>query len=149
MRLDRHATILDVIKTQDIETQEELVCALRTRGFSVTQATVSRDIKEMRLVKVMNDEGVYKYDVVESTEKGLTDRQLRVFAESVISLESANNLLVIKTITGSANAACNAIDSLKWPEILGTIAGDDTILIILKSNEAVEGVMKRFREMMK
>ena len=149
MKSVRHDLILDIIDKKDIETQEELAAELKARGVKVTQATVSRDIKELRLVKVLSENGGYKYATAERAEKGMSERFIRILAESVMSIESAVNLIVIKTISASAQAAAEAIDSLKWPELLGTIAGDNTILVIARSEEAVESVVSRFHALIK
>ena len=149
MKSVRHDLILDIIDKKDIETQEELAAELKARGVKVTQATVSRDIKELRLLKVLSENGGYKYATAERAEKGMSERFIRILAESVMSIESAVNLIVIKTISPSAQAAAEAIDSLKWPELLGTIAGDNTILVIARSEEAVESVVSRFHALIK
>ena len=149
MKSVRHDLILDIIDKKDIETQEELAAELKARGVKVTQATVSRDIKELRLLKVLSENGGYKYATAEREEQGLSERFIRILAESVMSIESAVNLIVIKTISASAQAAAEAIDSLKWPELLGTIAGDNTILVIARSEEAVESVVSRFHALIK
>lgn len=149
MKSVRHDLILDIIDKKDIETQEELAAELKARGVKVTQATVSRDIKELRLLKVLSENGGYKYATAERAEKGMSERFIRILAESVMSIESAVNLIVIKTISASAQAAAEAIDSLKWPELLGTIAGDNTILVIARSEEAVESVVNRFHALIK
>ena len=149
MKSVRHDLILDIIDKKDIETQEELAAELKARGVKVTQATVSRDIKELRLLKVLSENGGYKYATAERAEKGMSERFIRILAESVMSIESAVNLIVIKTISASAQAAAEAIDSLKWPELLGTIAGDNTILVIARSEEAVENVVSRFHALIK
>lgn len=149
MKSVRHAMILELIESQDIETQEELAEQLKRHGVRVTQATVSRDIKELRLVKVLSDNGGYKYATGERAEQGVNDRFIRIFSESVLSMNGANNLIVIKTLTASAAAAAEAIDGLKWPEVLGTLAGDNTILVILQSDEQVEGVLARFKKLMR
>ena len=149
MKSVRHDLILDIIDKKDIETQEELAAELKARGMKVTQATVSRDIKELRLLKVLSENGGYKYATAERAEKGMSERFIRILAESVMSIESAVNLIVIKTISASAQAAAEAIDSLKWPELLGTIAGDNTILVIARSEEAVESVVSRFHALIK
>lgn len=149
MKSVRHDLILDIIDKKDIETQEELAAELKARGVKVTQATVSRDIKELRLLKVLSENGGYKYATAERAEKGMSERFIRILAESVMSIESAMNLIVIKTISASAQAAAEAIDSLKWPELLGTIAGDNTILVIARSEEAVENVISRFHALIK
>ena len=149
MKSVRHDLILDIIDKKDIETQEELATELKARGVKVTQATVSRDIKELRLLKVLSENGGYKYATAERAEKGMSERFIRILAESVMTIESAVNLIVIKTISASAQAAAEAIDSLKWPELLGTIAGDNTILVIARSEEAVESVVSRFHALIK
>jgi len=145
----RHSMILEIIETKDIETQEELAEELKNRNIKVTQATVSRDIKEMRLLKVLSEGGKYKYATVERAEKGINERFIRILSESVLSIENSGNLIVIKTISASGNAAAEAIDSMKWPEIMGTIAGDNTILIIARSDVAVEALMTKFNALLK
>lgn len=149
MKSVRHAMILDIIESMDIETQEELADELRARGIVVTQATVSRDIKELRLLKVLSDNGGYKYATVDKAEKGLSERFIRIFSESTLSMQSAENLIVIKTLSGSANAAGEAVDSLRWSEIVGSLAGDNTLLVIVKDKEHVQSVMDKFNAMMK
>ena len=149
MKTVRQVAILDIIEKQDVETQEELAEALRVRGIKVTQATVSRDIKELRLLKVLSENGGYKYATVERAERGMSERFIRILAESMMSIDSAANMIVIKTITGSAQAAAEAIDSLKWQEILGTIAGDNTILVIARSEDTVDSVVGRIQALIK
>lgn len=149
MKAARHAMILELIEKIKIETQDELAERLREQGFAVTQATVSRDIKELRLIKVLADDGAYKYATVDKAEAGLQDRFFRIFSQSVLSITYAGHLIVIKTITGTASASGEAIDSLKWPEITGTIAGDNTIFVAVKDAKAVQEIIKRFRAMMK
>lgn len=149
MKTVRQVAILEIIEKQDIETQEELADALRQRGITVTQATVSRDIKELRLLKVLTPSGVYKYATADKAENGLNERFMRMLAESVLSVTYANNLVVVKTLNGSANVAGEALDSFRWPEVLGTLAGDNTILMIIRSNEEVPLVVARIQDMMK
>ena len=149
MKSTRHSLILEIIEQKDIETQEELAEELKRRGVKVTQATVSRDIKELRLLKVLSDHGGYKYATVERAEKGMSERFIRILSESVISLDNVGNLIVIKTLSASANAEAEAIDSMKWSEVLGSIAGDNTILVIARSEEAVESLMARFNTLIK
>ncbi len=141
--------ITRLIATQNIETQEELAGVLREHGYSVTQATVSRDIKELRLIKVLTPEGRYRYATVEKAEADMQERFIRMFGNCVLSVTAAGNLIVIKTITGSASAAAEAVDSLKWPDILGTIAGDNTIFIAVRDGRQVQEIVKRFQKMMK
>lgn len=149
MKTVRQVAILDIIEEQEIETQEELASALNARGIRVTQATVSRDIKELRLLKVLTPSGKYKYATGDQADNNLTDRFIRMLAESLLSVSSANNLIVVKTLSGSANVAAEALDSMHWPEVLGTLAGDNTVLLIIRSNEETITVTSRIREMMK
>jgi transcriptional regulator of arginine metabolism len=147
MKYNRHSKILEIIEKKDIETQEELAEELRKEGIDVTQATVSRDIKELRLVKVLAPSGVYKYAVIDSNNVDISPKLVRVFAESVLSIDHANNLVVIKTLAGSAQAAASAIDALNWKEIVGSIAGDDTIMVVIRENESVIEVIDRFNKL--
>lgn len=149
VKAKRHAMIVKMIVSQNIETQEELARALGEHGFSVTQATVSRDIKELRLIKVLTPEGRYKYATVEKAEADLQERFIQMFANCVLSVASAGNLIVVKTITGSASAAGEAIDSMKWPEVLGSIAGDNTVFIAIHDVKSVQDVVRKFQKMMK
>ena len=149
MKAKRQALIREIVDSQIIQTQEELAEALGKRGMVVTQATVSRDIKEMHLIKVLAEDGTYRYATIEQNDQGMGDRLIRMLADSVIDLNSANNLIVIRTLSGSAHVAGEAVDSLRWPEVLGTIAGDNTILVIVRSNEEVETVIRRFRGLLK
>ncbi len=149
MKTVRQVAILDIIAKQDIETQEDLAEALRRHGIRVTQATVSRDIKELRLLKVLTPAGTYKYATADKAENGLSERFVRMLAESVLSVSSANNLVVVKTLSGSANVAAEALDSMHWPEVLGTLAGDNTLLLIVRSNEEAPLITSRIHEMMK
>ena len=149
MKAKRHAMILQLIEGMEIDTQEMLADQLLARGVSVTQATISRDIKELRLVKVLTDHGTYKYSTAERVEKNVSDRMIRLFSESVVSLTEAENLIVIKTLPASAGIACEAIDGLGWNEIAGTLAGENSIFVAIKNKEQVPAVMNRFHAMMK
>ena len=149
MKAMRHAMILQLIDGMEIDTQEMLADQLLARGVSVTQATISRDIKELRLVKVLTDHGTYKYSTADRVEKNVSDRMIRLFSESVVSLTEAENLIVIKTLPASAGIACEAIDGLNWNEIAGTLAGENSIFVAIKSKEQVPAVMNSFRAMMK
>lgn len=149
MKARRQAMIREIVEGQSVQTQEELAEALRAHGMVVTQATVSRDIKEMHLLKVLADNGNYRYATMEKGDSGMNDRLIRMLSDSVVDISSANNLIVIHTLPGSAHVAAEAIDSLKWQEVLGTIAGDNTILAIVRSNEEVDDVVRRFRSLVK
>lgn len=117
--------------------------------MDVTQATVSRDIKELRLIKVMSDNGSYRYASISPNESNISNKLLRVFAESFVSCDYANNLLVVKTLPGMAQAAASAVDSLKWADIVGTIAGDDTIMIVCRTEKIAEELVGRFNRMIR
>ena len=145
MKAKRQALIREIVENQSIQTQEELADALREHGMVVTQATVSRDIKEMHLLKVLSEEGGYRYATMDKSEQGMNERLIRMLSDSMVDMSSANNLIVIHTLPGSAHVAGEAVDSLRWPEVLGTIAGDNTILVIVRSNEDVDAVLRRFR----
>ena len=149
MKAKRQALIREIVEAQSIQTQEELAEALRAHGMVVTQATVSRDIREMHLLKVLAEDGSYRYATMEKSDSGMNDRLIRMLTDSVVEMNSANNLIVIHTLPGSAHVAAEAIDSLRWPETIGTIAGDNTILVIVRTNEEVDAVMKRFRGIIK
>ncbi len=147
MKAARQSLILSIIESTTIETQEDLAEELEKRNQRVTQATISRDIKELRLVKTLDTSGKYRYAVSERQTINLADRFNRVFSETVISIDIAVNLIVIKTINASANAAAEAIDSMNWTEILGTVAGDNTILVVVKDNEMAKNVLAKFNKM--
>ena len=149
MKNVRQTAILSIIEQNDIETQEELAGRLRDMGIVVTQATVSRDIKELRLLKVLSAAGGYKYATADKAEHGLSERFVRMFKDSVLSIDSANNIIVIKTLAGSANVAAEAIDSMRLPQILGTMAGDNTILVIVRKEGEAAQTVASFRDMLK
>ena len=143
MKNERHSAILELISERRISTQDELAAALKESGFPVTQATISRDIKELMLIKVASAGGGYKYAAADSSPKHAMDRHMRIFSDTVLSINNAGNLIVLKTISASAQAAAETLDNLNWPEIVGTIAGDNTVLAIVKNIEDVSDVMKR------
>ena len=147
MKKDRQRAIRSLVQSRDIETQEELTQALLEHGFSVTQATVSRDIRELRLLKVLSADGQYKYALPKATDHGMNDRFIRILKESVMAVTVSEQLLVIKTLTGSANAAAEALDSMQWPEVLGSIAGDNTIFMAVASHEVADDIHQRIMEL--
>ena len=149
MKNARQTAILSLIEQYDIETQEDLAARLKDMGIVVTQATVSRDIKELRLLKVLSPTGGYKYATSDRADHGISDRLVRIFMDSVLSIAHAGHIVVVKTLSGSANAAAEAIDSMHWQEILGTMAGDNTILVVVRSQDEVEAVVEKFQEMMR
>lgn len=147
MRYSRHGKILEIIEAKVIETQEQLVTELRKSGMEVTQATVSRDIKELRLAKVMDSSGNMRYASVVQSENPVSDKLLRVFAEAFLSCDYANNIVAVKTLPGMAQAAASVIDSLKWPDTIGTIAGDDTVMIVCRAEKIAEKLAEKFDRM--
>ena len=149
MKTKRQNEIIRIITSSDIETQEELARMLSAQGFDVTQATVSRDIKELRLIKVLTSDGKYKYATVERAESDMQERFIGLFSNCVISITSAGNIIVIKTMAGSASVAAEAIDSMKWGEIAGSIAGDNTIFVAIRDGKSISDVIKKFQKMIK
>lgn len=150
MKLKRQAAIMQIISQQDVKTQEELSEILARMGYETTQATISRDIKELRLVKVNSLTGGYKYSApAQGEDSGFLPRLRTIFRECVLNIQQAQNLVVINTITGMANAAAFAIDQLKIENIIGTIAGDDTILVILADNDHASAFCDTARKMLK
>ena len=149
MKYSRHAKILEMIEKYEIETQEELAEKLKEVGMDVTQATVSRDIKELRLLKVMTKDEHYKYAPISQADGAISNRLLTIFTESFASCDYANNIVVVKTLPGMAQASASAVDSLKWVEIVGTIAGDDTIMIVCRAEKIAEELVNRFNRMLK
>ncbi len=133
MKTKRQNEIIRIISSADIETQEELASELRSLGYKVTQATVSRDIRELRLIKVAAKEGGFKYAKPERHEVAVSERLTRILSDSLVSVDASGNIIVVKTLSGSANVAAEALDNLGWPEILGTIAGDNTIFIVTRN----------------
>ena len=139
MKSNRQTMILELIAQQDIETQNQMMEALRERGIKSTQATLSRDIKELRLVKELSPSGVYRYVAAVRDELSDYDVRLRkIFRECVISYATAQNLVVLRTLPGLANAAASALDNMSVPDLVGSIAGDDTAFLAMKSGEAAE-----------
>lgn len=149
MKYSRHAKILEIIENNEVETQEELAEYLKKSGINVTQATVSRDIKELRLIKVLAKNGRYKYASMKQQESAISDRLVKMFKDSIVGIDYAGNMVVLKTLTGAANAAGAALDALEIKEIVGTIAGDDTIFILARGNEEVEIIVEKFKKLIK
>jgi len=147
MKTRRHAKILDLIKEHDIDTQDELLRCLRENGFDVTQATVSRDIKELRLVKTLSSKGKYRYSTGRDNARSISSKFYSLFGDSVVSVEAAQNILVIKCLTGMAQAVCAAMDTLNFTGVVGTLAGEDTILVVCKNNEVAEERQEEFKKL--
>ncbi|SFL02028.1 transcriptional regulator, ArgR family [Lachnospiraceae bacterium KH1T2] len=145
MKKKRQEKILDLITSLEIETQEDLAEYLRREGFDVTQATVSRDIRELHLTKVSGSNGRQKYVQAPSDNSTLNEKYIRVLKEGMLSADVAGNILVIHTVTGMAMAAATALDALHLPEILGCVAGDDTIFCAIRTAEDAENVKEKLR----
>jgi transcriptional regulator of arginine metabolism len=148
MKSARHSKILEIIENNVIETQDELALRLKEEGFNVTQATVSRDIRELQLVKGQTRDGRYKYISGNYDNRPISDRFIRIFKETVISWQSAQNLLVVKTLSGCSGAAGEAIDCLSLEHVVGSISGDNTLLVIVDTEENVKQVTDMFEKLM-
>ena len=149
MKRARQAEILNIIQAVDVETKEQLLDELKARGFSATQATISRDIKELRLVKELSGGG-YRY--ASSERKGLADSDARlrnIFKEGVTSVDRAQNIVVVRTMPGLASAACSALDSMEIPGMVGSLAGDDTGILIMRDNDAAERFNQEVHKLLK
>lgn len=143
MKTGRHGKIIELVSKYDIETQDELADMLLKAGYPVTQATISRDIRELKLTKVAGDGGRQKYIVLKSTEAGLSEKYIRVLRDGYVSVDLAQNILVLRTVPGMAMAVAAALDSLCLDGILGCIAGDDTIFCAIKTTEEAERIMQK------
>ncbi len=149
MKSDRHNKIIELIQNNNIGTQEELADALNNSGFDVTQATVSRDIRELNLTKTSIDGKKQKYVVYKNAEPEMSDKYIRVLKEGFVSMDMAQNILVIKTVSGMAMAVCAALDAMQWHEIVGSIAGDDTIMCAIRSVDDTIRVRDKIRKIIK
>jgi transcriptional regulator of arginine metabolism len=148
MKSNRHANIIAIIKEQIVATQEELGEALEAKGIMVTQATLSRDIKELGLVKISTPEGRYRYSMPQDRLPGdMVRRAQKMLEDAVISIDSAENILVIKTMHGNAQGVAAAFDDLDWPEVVGTVAGDDTIMAVIRNKSQVNEVLERLAQL--
>lgn len=149
MKARRQMKVQEIITKEIIHTQEELADKLQMSGFNVTQATVSRDIKEMGLIKVPSADADYRYAVPNEVHPtNLQDRLIRVLRETVVSINDTESLIVIRTIPGNAHALAAVMDNSNWEEVIGTVAGDDTILLVIKPKEAVTGVLERITNLL-
>lgn len=148
MKKSRHEKIIEIIEQKDVETQDELANCLKEAGFQVTQATVSRDIRELKLSKISGGKGRQKYAVPDK-EDAVEDRYVRVLREGFTSADIAQNLVVIRTVSGMAMAVAAALDAMKFPEVVGCIAGDDTIMVAARTVEQAGELINKLQEMMK
>jgi len=145
MKTKRQSRILELIRSNDIETQEELQAYLVKEGFAVTQATVSRDIRDMKLTKISTNTGKQKYVALNDSSEDLSEKYVRVLKDGYVSMDMAQNILVIKTVSGMAGAVCASIDAMNIHEIVGSIAGDDTIMCAIRTTEDTIQIMKKLR----
>ena len=146
MKVARHEKIIELIGKYDIDTQEELASKLNEAGFRVTQATVSRDIRALKMTKVTGKNGKSRYAIIQEAPQELSDKYTRVLQDALLSIEVGQNLVVIKTVPGLAMGVAAALDGLKWPELLGCIAGDDTIMCAAKTSAQALSVMDKLRK---
>lgn len=150
LKKTRHDKILEIITQYEVETQEELVRYLRESGFDVTQATISRDIRELKLYKMSTGKGKQKYIVLQQgDENHMEDKFIRVLKDGFVSMDMAQNILVVRTVSGMAMAVAAAIDSLHLQEVVGSIAGDDTIMVAVRTVEDTEQLMEKIRELLR
>ena len=147
MKTKRHSLILEIINFKDMETQEELTKELKNKGVDVTQATISRDIKDLKLIKILTEKGTYKYSSISHVENALAYKLLNIFSQTALCVESVDNFLIIKTISGSGPAAAEAIDSLNLDGIVGTIAGDNTILVLARTRDKAQELVQKIKNM--
>ncbi len=147
MKSKRQIKILELIGKNDIETQEELTNFLKREGYQVTQATISRDIRELKLMKVAMDNGRQKYAAAAENAKGMTEKYIHILKNGFVSMDMAQNILVVKTVSGMAMAVAAALDAMECHEIVGSIAGDDTIMCAVRTVEDTATLMERLRNM--
>ena len=148
-KYSRQSVILDLIQNYEIETQEELAAHLLEKGIEITQATISRDIKELRLVKVLTSNKKYKYATIDSQYDGMSERLIRIFKSSVLCIESAENIIVIKTLPGAAHVCASTVDNLNIDGVKGTIAGYDTIFIAIEEIEKMNSILGNLQNLLK
>ena len=149
MKINRHAKIIELINTYQIGTQEELAEYLNKEGFKVTQATVSRDIRNLKLTKVPAENGRQRYVARQENENLMSERYIRVLREGFISMDMAQNILVVKTVSGMAMAVAAALDAMNFHELVGTIAGDDTIMCVIRTIEDTRLIMDKIQKIIK
>lgn len=147
MKKNRHSEIIELIEQYEIETQEELSQRLKDAGYNVTQATVSRDIRALHLSKIPCGKGRQKYVLLKQDNANLSDKYIRVLSDGFVSMDMAQNILVIKTVSGMAMAVAAALDAIKFKEIVGSIAGDDTIMVAVRTTEETKELMQKIEHL--
>ena len=146
MKTGRQSKIIEIIQKNEVETQEELSEYLEREGYSVTQATVSRDIRELKLTKISMNNGRQKYAILNDAPDDMSQKYARILRDGFVSMDMAQNILVIKTVSGMANAVCSALDSMQMKQIVGSIAGDDTIMCAIRTVEDTTALMKKIKK---
>ena len=149
VKTKRHAKILEIISSYAVDTQEELLGHLKKAGFDVTQATVSRDIKELRLIKTLGSDGRYRYSTMKQEADGISSKFHSLFSDAVLHIDFAGNIVVIKCHSGMAQAACAAMDSLNWDAVVGTLAGEDTFICLTKDESQAVGLVTELKKLLK
>lgn len=147
MKIERQAKLLEIISTKNIETQEELAEELKKQGMDITQATVSRDIKELKLIKVLTEKGTYKYATIMPKENVMSNKLVNIFSQTVNAVQNVGNFICLKTMSGSAGIACEAIDTMNLEGLVGTIAGDNTIFVLVINEEKAKELVKKMKKM--
>ena len=147
MKSKRQLKIVELVKNESVETQEDLLSMLRAEGFGVTQATISRDIRELRLVKSLGSDGKYRYVVASQETQDMPSRFLAIFNEAVISIDSAMNIVCLHCHTGMAQAVCASMDSMHFESVVGTIAGDDTIFVLCRDISEAEALVAKLNKL--
>jgi transcriptional regulator of arginine metabolism len=148
MKTKRQAKIVELIRENEIETQEELSEYLEREGYVVTQATVSRDIRELKLTKIAKDSGKKAYAIITDTDADMQEKYTRVLREGFLSMDVAENIVVVRTVSGMAGAVCAAVDAMKLDKVVGSVAGDDTLIMVIRSAKDAHTVMNRLSKML-
>lgn len=149
MKTRRHAKILEIINDHAVDTQEELLNHLREAGFDVTQATVSRDIKELRLIKALGPDGTYRYSTVKVEKDTISAKFHSLFSDAVVNIDYAGNIVVVRCLPGMAQAACAALDAMQWGSVVGSLAGEDTFICITKDENRSVDLVTELKKLMK
>lgn len=149
MKTRRHAKILEIINEFAVDTQEELLSHLKNAGFDVTQATVSRDIKELRLIKSLGNDGTYRYSTVKVEKESISAKFHSLFSDAVVNIDYAGNIVVVRCLPGMAQAACAALDAMQWGSVVGSLAGEDTFICITKDENRSVDLVTELKKMMK
>ena len=147
MKISRHAKIIEIIQSKEVETQEQLAEELKNNGFDITQATVSRDINELKLIKVVNAYGTYSYVTSSQGDSFLSNKLANIFSQTVLYVDHVDKFIVLKTISGAGAAAAEALDSLKFNGIVGTVAGDNTVFILVRKEEDTKEIIHQVKKM--